>query len=150
MWASHRQLVAQTLQHPAHTLVWVVSPVGLELQLAESWTPAQLSRWVAPLGGVQAAGTGLAVSTFAQSERKQTECFPHKSTHRSSGEETQGRTEECRPSSYKENTAESPLGNGTEDSGQGTASSPEATWSQVALNCLRSWAGVKQFLKETL
>ncbi|CAN0195492.1 unnamed protein product [Rangifer tarandus platyrhynchus] len=63
---------------------------GPELQLAESRTPARLSRWVAPLGGVQAAGAGLAVSTFARSERKQTECFPHKSTHRSSGEKHRG------------------------------------------------------------
>lgn len=89
-----------------HTL-WCGSwnPGGRKPQLAESRTPARLSCWVAPLGGVQAAGAGLAVSTFARSERKQTECFPHKSTHRSSGEETQGRTGECRPSSCKENTA---------------------------------------------
>lgn len=100
--------------HPAHALVWVVSLGGPELQLAESRTPARLSSWVAPLGGVQAAGAGLAVSAFARSERKQTECFPHKSTHRSSGEKHR-RTAESRPSSCKENTAEAPLGNGAED-----------------------------------
>ena len=43
-----------------------------------------------PLGGVQAAGAGLAVSAFAWSERKQTECFPHKSTHCSSEEKHRG------------------------------------------------------------
>ena len=52
--------------------------------------PSQAQPLGGPLGGVQAAGAGLAVSTFARSERKQTECFPHKSTHCSSGEKHRG------------------------------------------------------------
>lgn len=76
---------------PAPCTLWCGSCYqwGWSCSLAD---PAQLSCWVAPLGGAGGWHWPSRESTLHGVKRKQTECFPHKSTHRSS-EETQGRTE---------------------------------------------------------